>query len=407
MFALTTRSPRAAVRRLAFSRLISLTGTGAAMIALAFAVYQKTGSTLWVSAAMLATFGAAGLATPFGGALGDRFDRRRVLIVADLLGAATFVVLAFLHQPAWMIVAIFVAEAVASPTFPAVEAAVPNLAGPEHLAWANGTIGFGRNVGLVVGPAMGGVLAAKWGAGSVFWLNAASFLLSAILVWSVRGRFAEERTEANEHQGLRAGFVFVAHDRILRTVTLTWMVLLLGVGTVIVAELPLSREFGVGASGYGLLAASWGVGAVVGSLAGKRLRRERERAGLFLGTVGPAVGFGLIAFLPWFAPVLLSLAFAGATDGVSTVAFQNMAQRRTPDEVRSRVMAAMDAAVTMALALSFVGAGPFVAAVGPRGAYLAAGVSCLLGAAILLPVLVRDRRHEPAAEEIGTGVAAA
>jgi len=62
MFALTTRSPRAAVRRLAFSRLISLTGTGAAMIALAFAVYQKTGSTLWVSAAMLATFGAAGLA---------------------------------------------------------------------------------------------------------------------------------------------------------------------------------------------------------------------------------------------------------------------------------------------------------------------------------------------------------
>ncbi|HXY71248.1 MAG TPA: MFS transporter [Actinomycetota bacterium] len=407
MFALTTRNPRAAVRRLAFSRLISLTGTGAAMIALAFFVYQKTGSTLWVSAAMLATFSAAGLAAPLGGALGDRFDRRRVLIVADLLGAVTFAVLAFIHQPAWMIAAAFVAEAVASPTFPAVEAAVPNLAGPEHLSWANGTIGFGRNVGLVVGPAIGGVLAGTMGAGFVFWLNAASFLLSAVLVWSVRGRFSEERTGPSEHHGLRAGFVFVAHDRLLRAVTLTWMVLLFGVGTVIVAELPLSRSFGLGSTGYGLLAAFWGVGAVIGSLAGKRLRREQEPAGLFLGTVGPALGFGLIAFLPWFAPVLLSLAFAGGTDGVSTVAFQNMTQRRTPDEVRSRVMAAMDAAVTTALALSFVFAGPFVAAVGPRGAYLAAGVSCLLGAAILLPPLLRDQRLEPANDEIEASVAAA
>ena len=407
MFALITRSPRAAVRRLAFSRLISLTGTGAAMIALPYEVYRATGSTLWLSAAMLATFGAAGLSAPFGGALGDRFDRRRVLIVADLLGAVAFGVLALVHQPAWMIAVVFVAEVVASPTFPAVEAAVPNLAGADNLSWANGTIGFGRNVGLVVGPALGGALAAALGAGFVFWLNAASFLLSAVLVWSVRGRFSEDRTGAAEHQGIRAGFVFVARDRILRTVTVAWMVLLLGVGTVIVAELPLSRAFGVGGTGYGLLAASWGLGAVIGSLAGKRLRREWERSGLFLGTVGPALGFGLVAFLPWFGPVLASVAFAGATDGVSTVAFQNMAQRRTPDAVRSRVMAAMDAAVTCALALSFVGAGALVGAVGPRGAYAVAGISCLLGGAILLPVLVRDRRSEPATEEIEAEVAAA
>jgi len=398
---LITTQPRPAVRRLAFSRLISLVGTHAAFIALIFAVYEQTNSTTWVSFAMVATFAGAGISLPFGGALGDHFDRRRVLILSDVLGAVTFGVLAFVHQPALMIALIFVGEIVASPTFPAIEAAVPNLAGEELLAWANGTIGFGRNMGSMVGPVLGGALVALSGPGLVFWVNAASFGLSAILVWTVRGRFSEDRTEESEHVGLRAGFVYVAHDRILRAVTLAWMVLLLGVGTVIVAELPLAQSFGLGATGYGLLATSWGVGAVIGTLLATRMKQRQERPGLFLGTVGPAVGFGLVSILPWFGAILASVGFAGGTDAVSSVAFQNIAQRRTPDAVRSRVMGAIDALVTGGLALSFVAAGPFVAAVGPRGAYLAAGISSLIGGVILFPALWgRHRERDAAADDV-------
>jgi MFS family permease len=394
---LITSEPRPAVRRLAFSRLISLVGTHAAFIALIYAVYRETNSTTWVSVAMVATFAGAGISLPFGGALGDRFDRRRVLIVSDVLGAVTFGVLAFVHAPALMIALIFLAEVVASPTFPAVEAAVPNLAGEELLAWANGMIGFGRNMGQMLGPVVGGAVVALAGPGLVYWLNAGSFALSAVLVWTVRGRFSEDRQPAaTEHGGLRAGFVYVAHDRILRAVTLAWMVLLLGVSTVIVAELPLAQAFGLGATGYGLLATSWGVGAVVGSLLATRMRERQERVGLFLGTVGPAVGFGLVSVLPSFGAILGSVGFAGGTDAVSNVAFQNIAQRRTPDAVRSRVMGAIDALVTGSLALSFVAAGPFVGAVGPRGAYLAAGITSLLGGAILFPVLWGRRAEAPA-----------
>ena len=138
-------------------------------------------------------------------------------------------------------------------------------------------IGFGRNMGSMVGPVLGGALVALAGPGLVFWVNAVSFALSAVLVWTVRGRFSEERGTPTEHVGLRAGFVYVAHDRILRAVTLAWMVLLLGVGTVIVAELPLAQSFGLGATGYGLLATSWGVGAVIGTLLATRMR-ERTRS---------------------------------------------------------------------------------------------------------------------------------
>jgi MFS family permease len=183
------------------------------------------------------------------------------------------------------------------------------------------------------------------------------------------------------------------------------MVLLLGVGTVIVAELPLARGFGMGPTGYGLLAASWGVGAVLGSLLATRLPKHRERGGLFLGTVGPAVGFGLVSVLPWFGAILGSVAFAGGTDAVSTVAFQNIAQRRTPDAVRSRVMGAIDALVTGSLALSFLVAGPFVGAVGPRGAYAAAGVTSLIGGAILFPALWGRRSADETSLETTAGEA--
>src|SRR4029077_7437635 len=96
---------------------------------------------------------------------------------------------------------------------------------------------------------------------------------------------------------------------------------------------------------------------------------------------------------------------AGGTDAISSVAFQNIAQRRTPDAVRSRVMGAIDALVTVGLALSFVAAGPFVAAVGPRGAYAAAGISSLIGGAILFPALWGRRRG--GAEAVGDGAGAA
>ena len=193
---LTTHEPRPAVRRLAFSRLISLVGTNAAFIALIYAVYRQTNSTTWVSVAMVATFAGAGISLPFGGALGDRFDRRRVLIVSDVLGAVTFGVLAFVHAPALMIALIFLAEVVASPTFPAVEAAVPNLAGEELLSWANGMIGFGRNMGQMLGPVVRWRARRAGRAGTRVCLNADALRCRPSLAWTARGRFSEERTAA-------------------------------------------------------------------------------------------------------------------------------------------------------------------------------------------------------------------
>lgn len=175
-------SSRAAVHRLAFGRLISLTGTFAAGTALNFTIYDRTGSAAWLAATMLLTWGLTGFLGPVAGALGDRFDRRRVMIVSETAAAGCWIALAFLaHSPAALLGLAFIASVLESPFFPASSAAIPNVAGVEHLSWANSLIAIGRNTGLTVGPLLGGLGVATLGGRWVFLANAASYLGPTLL----------------------------------------------------------------------------------------------------------------------------------------------------------------------------------------------------------------------------------
>jgi MFS transporter, DHA3 family, macrolide efflux protein len=89
-------SPRTAVRRLALGRFISYTGTVASGTALSYSLYTETGSAAWVAAAMILTWGVIGLLGPISGAIGDRFDRRLVMIIGESAAAVCWLVMAFL-----------------------------------------------------------------------------------------------------------------------------------------------------------------------------------------------------------------------------------------------------------------------------------------------------------------------
>jgi MFS family permease len=399
-----TDRPRSAVRRLALARLVSITGGAAAFAALNFTIYERTGSAAWLSASLLLTFGASGLFAPLGGMLGDRFDRRHVMIASDLAGALTFGAMAFVEDPGLLLAVGFLTALVETPFWSASQAAIPNLVGKDDLAWANGLVQVGANAGIMLGPAVGGVLLAAVGAGMVFGLNALSFVLSALVVATVRGRFSEDRTEhEDEHRGLKAGFVFIAYDRILRILVLAWTVFVFGIGMVMVADVPLVEEFGAGATGYGLLIGSWGAGSVLGSLAGRKLNERIEPKALFVGTAVIGVTTAGVALSPWFPPVLVLILLAGAADAIVMVADRSIQQRRTPDVVRSRVVSASESMITIALAVGFVLGGPALELLGPRGVYAAGGAFAFVGAIVLLPILRASRRagaQYAAAEEV-------
>jgi len=385
-----TRS-RAAVRRLALARAISLTGSAASFAALNFAIYQKTQSPAWIAAAMVLTWGVGGVAALFAGSLGDRFDRKRVMVLSDLGGALAFGAMAFISDPAPLLAVAFVSALAESPFIAASAAAIPNLVDDDDLGWANGLLMVGRNLGIIVGPLIGGTLIATFGAGLVFGLNAVSFVVSAGLVWSVRGAFSSVSREDAGQTSLTAGIRFVARDRVLRAMALALIPIQLGQGVSLVADVPLVTLFGVGALGYGALIAFWGFGSIIGSVAGRFMTRRIEPVVFAAGSITVTAMCLFVGLSPIFVGVLAAVCVMGVGEGTQSVAQQSIMQRRTPDAVRSRVAAAIDACAQIAIGLAFIAAGPLVAWLGPRGTYVFGGLVGLLSVLALGPVLAARR----------------
>jgi MFS family permease len=384
------------------ARAISLTGSQAAFAALAYIVYRLTDeSAAWLSLTLLLTMGVQGLVQPIASWFGDRFDRRRVLVVSDLLAATGFVALAFARTPGQLVAIACLTAILEAPVWAVAAAAVPNLIDEDHLAWANGQVTIGRNLGSFAGPLLGTAIAAAlapgmhplsdrlYAAGAfVFGINAVSFLVSAWLIGRTPGRFNDEHRAGAEHTGIQAGFRYAMSDRVLRSILIGWSVLILGAGLILVAELPYADSFDQGAFGYGLLNALWAGGGAVGAvLAGRWLTARREpQTLLFAVLVGGFIMFG-IGWSPFWIVALALVIGEGICEGFASVAEQGILQRRTPDDVRSRVVGALEAATLIALAISFAVGGQLVDVVGPRAAYYIGGVTTLLAAFIMASAL--------------------
>jgi MFS family permease len=381
------------VRRIASARVISITGGAAAYTALMFSIYERTHSAAWLSATLLLTFGITGFVGVFAGTLGDRYDRRTVMIVSDLLGAVFFLCMGLVHAPWLLLLFAFFSAVVEVPFWSASAAAIPNLISSESdLPWANSMVAMAKNAGIMIGPAIGGVAVNALGPQWVFIANAISFLVSAWLVSTVNGRFAGSRSEEDHrHRGVRAGMSFLINDRVLRTMSFAWIILVLGIGMGMVADVPLAESFHAGSIGFGLIVTAWGAGSVIGSFAGRYLKERTEPWALVLGTSTIAISASLIGVSPWFPPIIALVLVFGIGDSFCLVAEQGIRQRRTPDPLRSRVMAASEATWQFVLPVSYLLAGVVLDAVGPQGVYAIGGAAAFGAALVLVPVLRQAR----------------
>jgi MFS family permease len=397
-----TTPPRTAVRRLAAGRLISVTGGAAAYTALNFTVWNRTHSPGMQALSLMLTFGVAGILGPFAGALGDRFDRRKVMIVAEALASCFFVAMVFVDDPGLLIALAFGSAISELPFFSASRAAIPNLVEhDEDIAWANSLVTVGVHAGIAIGPLIGGVLVASFGPSWVFGINAASFILSLVLTITVHGRFSDaaRAAEEGEHQGLTAGIRFLWREPALRRMSVAWLVFVLGMGMGMVADAPLAESFGMGATGFGLLIAAWGSGSVLGSAAGRWMSPKTEPVWMVLGAGLIAVAAFGVGTAPWFWIVLVSLFVMGASDGLTIVAENGIMQRRTPDAVRSRTMAAFEALISLGLFIAYLAAIPLLRIVEPQRIYLIGAVGAGLATLLLLPLLSLRREAVEAEAE--------
>jgi DHA3 family macrolide efflux protein-like MFS transporter len=221
-------------RRLALGRLISLTGGSAAYIALIAAVYNETGSAAWVSAALFAGVIGTVLAAPFAGWLGDHYDRRGVMIAADLAAACVAAAMALTGQAEALVVLLGLSAVAQSPFEPASASAIPNLVELEDVPRANALVAATGSAGYLVGPLLGGVVLGLGASpAALFAVDSATFVVSAILIASVRRPFGRGATA--EHPGVLAGARVILHERSLRLVVAAGMASLVGIGIVHVA----------------------------------------------------------------------------------------------------------------------------------------------------------------------------
>src|SRR5436190_18715821 len=330
-----TQSGRGRIRRLALAAAVSSIGDWAASIALSLAIYGQTHSTIWLSASFFFVQVARGLLAPVAGAMADRFDRRSLLVVSELLGAATYALMVFTTAPAWLIAFGTVAALFALPAGPAAGASVPNLIGEDGLSWANGPIAAALRTGTFIGPAIGGVLFAALGAGAVFGLNAVSFVASAAVLSRIRGSFRASGPEPEREGGVWAGLRFIAASPVLVALAIVGAVSFIAAEISTVAELPLVHEFGVGALGYGIANTAWGAGGVLGAIVAARVvRRRHEPAAAVYGILFFGIFLGLIGLAPVFVFVPICFFLFAFSDPFSYVGFGGIIQRGTPDAIR-------------------------------------------------------------------------
>jgi MFS family permease len=391
----SVREPgRPAIYRVAAGGLVNSLGSGATAVAFGFFLYDRTGSALWLSAWYFVSFGISGIFTPVAGWLADRFDRRRIIILSNLAAAACSLALITADHPVVLIAIAFVASIVGRAGHPAFGAALPNVIGEEKLEWANGTMGVAFNLGGLIGPIVGGAVYVAAGRSVVFAFDAATYVFAAVAVSTLRMPFrasGRENAESHEEQrGVLRGFRVVFRDPILRVLTVIWALGYFSVDIVLVGELPLARALGAGALAFGILEASWGGGSVIGSLLGRKLRKEQDALGILVGIVGIAIGNGLIAVSPWFIAVVVLSGIVAAASGVEDVAGFSLIQRRAGDDVRGRVLSTFSTVGLMANAIAFAMAGAIVEAFGPRAVFAIGGAVSAVCVLFLGPVF---RQH--------------
>ena len=371
-------------------------GTWLAFIGLAIDVKDRTDSGPWVSALLIADVLPAVVIGLVAGPLVDRLSRKGLMVGADLLRAAIFALLPFAGSAA-VIVALAALAGVGTGLFrPAVYAGLPNLVEDEDLPRANGLIQGVENFAWAIGPLLGGALVAASGPDLAYWVNAGTFLVSALLVSGIPARVLQAGTaESHGHwRDLLEGFAFVLRTQALVTVLVVWSVFMLASAGINVAEVFLAKDtFDSGDFGYGLLVGATGLGLVLGSLAAGPLLDRHPLARVYPGSillVALAVAAGAVAPNVWIAAGCVLV--VGAANGAAVVCNALLVQRGSPDALRGRVFTVLMSSSFGVLALGMVVSGPLTDAVGPRLVWGAAAALAGLSATL---ALLMTRRAQP------------
>ena len=337
--------------------LISVTGDWVLSIGLPIYVLILSHSVLATSIILISGRIPSLLLGPLAGVFVDRWNRKRIMVVGTMLSALALLPLLLVttDDRIWIVNVVAFVEACIEQFFvPAQNALVPNLVSKEQLVAANSLLSLGSNLARLVGPALGGLVAGLLGLPGVVVIDAASFLLSGLLLATISAGTvpAGERSESLRAawsafwREWRDGLRLVRRERVLSVIFSFEAITSLGEGVFgVLIIVFVNRVLHGGAEQLGLLMSAQAVGALIGiglvGFLGSRLLSAR-----WIGLC--TVAFGLIdlvifnspAFIPVFGLTVALFVLVGIPGIASLTGLQSLTQASTPDAYRGRVSSA-------------------------------------------------------------------
>ncbi|WP_322760349.1 dTMP kinase [Frankia sp. Cr2] len=350
---------------------------------------------------------------PLAGVVADRLDRRLTMVVADILRFGLFVSIPLVGTLTWLLIASLLIECVSLFWNPAKDASVPNLVPARRLAAAN-TLSLITTYGSApLGAAIFALLATlsrALASGVSFFqtspldlalfFNAATFLVSAIVIFRLRGIGRAEHQRTDPYLGLWSsiteGWRFVGHNRLVRGLVIGILGGFAGAGCVVALGRLYVQILGGGDSAYGVLFGAVFVGLAAGMALGPRLLGDFSRSRLFgLSVTAAGVAMLAVAVMPNLVLACVVVVLVGMFAGIAWVTGYTLLQAEVSDELRGRTFALVQSLVRIDLLLVLAVAPALVGLIGSHRIGLwgsvrlrADGVTIVLLAAGLLAVAV-------------------
>jgi MFS family permease len=378
-------------RVLVIGGLISGIGTQVTLVALPFQIYVLTSSSFLVGLLGLVELVPLVVVALLGGTLADRMDRRRLLLVSQVVQAGTslcLVIGAAAGSPP--IGVLYLIAAVASGASavdrPTRAAMVPALVGPERLRSAI-SFNYGLvQVAMVVGPAMGGIIIAAGGLTWAYAVDVATFLAMIAAAWAIASppRPAVE-PGASFLSAVRDGIRFAGRSgELMGSFAIDILAMTFGMPRALFPALALT-VYDAGPEGVGILYAAVSAGAVVAAFStGWMIHARRLGRIVVFAVLVWGVGIACLGLTSELWVGALCLLVAGAADSVSAVCRSTILQTVTPDEMRGRMSAIFTLVVAGGPRLGDVESGTVAAVGGTQLSVVSGGVICVLG---IVPVL--------------------
>jgi MFS family permease len=353
---------RSKFRSLWLAQVISLTGDWFNTIASVIIVNRYSASGLAVGGLFIARALPPFLLSPIAGVIADRFDRRKVLILSDILRAGIVLCFLLVDRPEhlWLLYVLTVLQFSVSAFFePARAALVPALVEPDELLIANTLSSITWSAMLALGGAIGGLTASIFGVRVSLIVDAGSFLASALLVLSIRGQFHTEAAHALDSgwQNFVDGMNYVRKNLDVGLVTLVKALGQVGSFDIISAlyAAHVFREGQDGATTLGLMFTAFGLGSVIGPLISNRLGDSSAvwlRRAILGGFMCMPLAWLIVGTAPSLPIVLAGCVLRGAGGSVNWTYSDVLLQMTVPNHLLGRVFAFDIAIFTLAVSIS-------------------------------------------------------